>query len=216
MDEQQTKLKYGGFLLGTLFAILTLSMLIARWITGVSRMPDPVFFDSVAGHTAYSFLDMQALTDCFAYSGKNEATADCFYFVIDTNGAPTIVHMSKEQFASYQEIVDFTYSGEGQAPDPVRIYGMPRPLDENLSALAGEAFNTLWQHEYITEETAAEYFGAMYLDCTSDALSEAKSNLLIFALFFLLASGFFFLRAFSKNLDLLLPDDGEEDEEDFE
>ena len=204
MDEYQVKPKRVGLIFGGVFAILTISMLIAWWITGKSNMPDPVFFDSVAGHTEYSYVDMQLLTECFAYSGETEENAECFYFVLDTSGAPTIVHMSDEQFASYQEIVDFTYSGETSGPDPIRIYGIPRPLDAELSALAAEAFNELWQYEYITEENAVEYFGSMYLDCTADALSEAQANLLVFAFLFFMLSLLFFITTFFKNRRLTI------------
>ena len=194
--QKSLRPKKGSLFVGIAFAVLTLAMIIAYVITGLSQAADPVFYDPTTGDTDYAYLDAQLLTECFAYSEENGTITANFYFVVDTNSDPFIVQLSDEQFASLEALLDYTYSEEDtEVPDPVRLTGIPRSLDSELRAMAIPSFNQIWNGEYVTEDNMDGYLGVTYLDCTGDPIREAQSALLVFAVFFGIFAAIFLITA---------------------
>ncbi len=189
-----------GLPIGAVFALLAAAMIIAYVITGNRPLPAPVFFDPTQDDTSYAYLDMQLLTECFAYTEEDGEIDESFYFVIDSNGNASIARLSDEQFDSFWEILEFTYSTDEDAPAPVRLKGIPRATDPDLLSLAIETFNEIWQEAYVTEDNVDEYLGGMYLDCTVDAIQEAQSQILACGILFLTLAVILLIGAIPKSL----------------
>jgi hypothetical protein len=183
--QKALKPKKTGLIIGLLFAVLTAAMAIAYFIVGNSQEPDPVFYDPCSGSTDYAYIDVQILTDYFAYYEENDVITEKYYFVLDANSDPFIVRLSDDQFRSLKEIYDFSYSDSTDAPDPVRITGVPKTIDSELRKMAISSFNEIWDDEYVTNDNFDSWLGVTYLDAMESPTAVSQNMILTFGIFFL-------------------------------
>lgn len=177
--QKALKPKKTGIFAGLFFLILAIAMGVAYFIIGNSNGPDPIFYDPTSDSTDYAYIDVQILTDYFAYYEENGSIKEKYYFVLDSNSDPFIVRLTDAQFKDLKEIYDFSYSDSTDAPDPVRISGMPQTIDSDLRNMAIPSFNEIWDDDYVNQENFEAWLGKTYLDAAQSPVARAQNLTLV-------------------------------------
>ncbi|MCI8514642.1 MAG: hypothetical protein HFI93_08490 [Lachnospiraceae bacterium] len=181
--QKALKPKKTGILAGLFFMLLAIAMGIAYFIIGNSTGPEPIFYDPTGDSNDYAYIDVQILTDYFAYYEENGSIKEKFYFALDSNSDPFIVRLTDEQFKNLKEIYDFSYSDSTNTPDPIRITGMPKAIDKELREMAIPSFNEIWDSEYVDKDNFESWLGKTYLDAAQSPVARSQSILLVAGIF---------------------------------
>lgn len=182
--QKALKPKKNGIFAGLFFLLLAIAMGIAYFIVGNSQGPEPVFYDPTSDSTDYAYIDVQILTDYFAYYEENGSIKEKYYFVLDNNSDPFIVRLTDDQFKDLKVIYDFSYSDSTDAPDPIRIAGIPRTIDDELRDMAIPSFNEIWDDEYVTKDNFESWLGKTYLDAAQSPVARSQNLILTAGILF--------------------------------
>lgn len=126
---------------------------------------EAVFYDNFSDNSNYSKIEIQQISYPFAYYMGNSTHQ--LYFALDQEIYPYIVCMSDSQFTPFQELLDYTYSeNEAEPPEPVAVYGVPVPMDEELKEQALEYTDLFFGEGIIDSDNFEGWLGVSYLDAT--------------------------------------------------
>ena len=118
----------------------------------------------------YSYIKISKMSEKFAYY---EAENIGIHFVIekeDTGAWHTyLIAINENDYDKYKNIIDYTYERTKVEPEPIKVYGYPEIITDELKQLAIkniENFVPAENEVKITEENFETYITNSYLDTT--------------------------------------------------
>lgn len=144
-------------------------------------------FNPIDMDLSYSKLTPDYLSAEFA-SNYDDSINYCF--VINEDYTSYIVAIKAEDMDQYQELIDFTYSDDLEAPAPITLQGMPQRIDDDLIELAIDSFNVFWGSEVVDKNSFEFILGDYFLDTTQQPTGDYSLmglcifNFLVFAIVF--------------------------------
>lgn len=136
----------------------------------------------------YSYIEVSKMSEAFAYY---EQANKQIHFVIEKEDTGLwhtyLIAISSDDYNKYKEIIDYTYERTTDDVSPVRVYGYPVIIDDDLKTLAIKNINNFIPVENevnITSDNFEKYLTNSYLDTTIP--KKDKFNLYVTILFLLL------------------------------
>jgi hypothetical protein len=118
----------------------------------------------------YTYIDVYKMSEKFAYF---EETNVGIHFVIEkeTTGLwhTYLIAINENDYDKYKAIIDYTYERTTEVPDPVRVYGYPVIVSNELKSLAIKNITNFVPAENevtISEDNYETYLTNSYLDTT--------------------------------------------------
>ena len=136
----------------------------------------------------YSYIDISKMSEKFAYY---EELNIGIHFVIETEETGEwrtyLIAINESDYDRYKDIIDYSYDRIKEEPEPVRVYGYPVIITDDLKQMAIKNIGNFLPKENkikITEENFEEYLTNSYLDTTQSR--KEYFNLVLFATLILL------------------------------
>ena len=130
---------------------------------------EPVKWDEATDTKDYTYIDIDKMSEKFATIDQKKD----IHFMIDEekNGVWHIylLAISKQDYKKYKEIIDYSYERINEKPKPVRVYGYPVEIPEELKELTLKNYKNFVSFENQVElnlENFNEYLTNAYLDST--------------------------------------------------
>ncbi len=127
-------------------------------------------WSEVKGTKDYSYMNISKMSEKFAYYKEQDIG---IHFIIeeeDTGQWHTFLIAIKEsKIDLFQEIIDYTYEKTEKRPTPIKVYGYPVIMSQEIKELAIKNINHFIPAEnevQITEENFERYLTNSYLDTT--------------------------------------------------
>lgn len=118
----------------------------------------------------YTYITISKMSEKFAYY---ENLKKEIHFVIeeeDTGQWHTyLVAIDEDDYSKYKDIIDYTYERTTEVPEPVKVYGYPVVIDDELKQLAIQNITNFVPAEnevVITNDNFNTYLTNSYLDTT--------------------------------------------------
>lgn len=118
----------------------------------------------------YTYINVSKMSEKFAYYENSNKE---IHFVIeeeDTGQWHTyLIAIDEGDYAKYQDIIDYTYERTTEVPTPIKVYGYPVVIDDELKQLAIQNIVNFVPSEnevVITDENFNTYLTNSYLDTT--------------------------------------------------
>lgn len=144
----------------------------------------------------YTYIEISKMSEKFAYYEEKNIG---IHFVIekeDTGRWHTyLVAINENDYNKYKAIIDYTYERTKEIPQPIKVYGYPTIVDENLKNMAIKNIPNFVPAENevtITSENYESYLTNSYLDTTISKKEEFSLPLCI-TLFLLLGTTILFV-----------------------
>ena len=151
----------------------------------------------------YSYIDISKMSEKFAYY---EELNIGIHFVIETEETGEwrtyLIAINESDYDRYKDIIDYSYDRIKEEPEPVRVYGYPVIITDDLKQMAIKNIGNFLPKENkikITEENFEEYLTNSYLDTTKERVDVFSYYL--FAVLLILGTVIFllFLTIFNKD-----------------
>lgn len=131
----------------------------------------------------YTYIDIYKMSEKFAfYEDKNIG----IHFVIEKEETGLwhtyLVAINEDYYNEFKSIIDYTYERTEQVPEPIRVYGYPKIIKDDLKALAIKnlpSFVPAENEVTITNENYNNYLTNSYLDTTEEKKDEVNLSLII-------------------------------------
>lgn len=118
----------------------------------------------------YTFIEVSKMSEKFAYYEEQNIG---IHFVIekeDTGMWHTyLIAIDESEYDKYKGIIDYTYERTTEVPEPIKVYGYPTIVDEDLKDMAIKNITSFVPAENevtITKENYESYLTNSYLDTT--------------------------------------------------
>ncbi len=118
----------------------------------------------------YTYITISKMSEKFAYYENSKKE---IHFVIeeeDTGQWHTyLVAIDEDDYSKYKDIIDYTYERTTEVPEPVKVYGYPVVIDDELKQLAIQNITNFVPAEnevVITNDNFNTYLTNSYLDTT--------------------------------------------------
>lgn len=118
----------------------------------------------------YTYITISKMSEKFAYYENSKKE---IHFVIeeeDTGQWHTyLVAIDEDDYSKYKDIIDYTYERTTEVPEPVKVYGYPVVIDDELKQLAIQNITNFVPAEnevIITNDNFNTYLTNSYLDTT--------------------------------------------------
>ena len=118
----------------------------------------------------YTYITISKMSEKFAYYENSKKE---IHFVIeeeDTGQWHTyLVAIDEDDYFKYKDIIDYTYERTTEVPEPVKVYGYPVVIDDELKQLAIQNITNFVPAEnevVITNDNFNTYLTNSYLDTT--------------------------------------------------
>lgn len=149
-------------------------------------------WEQIADVNEYSYIEVSKMSEKFAYYSTNKKS---IHFVIekeDTGQWHTyLIAINDSDYSKFKDIIDYTYERTTEEPAPIKVYGYPVIINDELKDLAIQNISNFIPAEnevVITKENFEQYLTNSYLDTTL----ERKENFSI-PLFMVLLMDFIML-----------------------
>lgn len=163
----------------------------------------------------YSYIEVSRMSEKFAYYEEENLG---IHFVIekeDTGQWHTyLVGINEDDYDKYKSIIDYTYERSEEEPDPIKVYGYPEIIKEDLKQLAiknVENFVPAENEVKITEENFETYLTNSYLNTTKEKTDKFSPILLVILLLLFIMIALFVFTIFDKDKFLYTLKDGQKD-----
>ena len=113
-----------------------------------------------------------------------------------------LVGINEEDYDKYKDIIDYTYERTTKEPEPIKVYGYPEIIKDDLKQLAIkniENFVPAENEVTITEENFETYLTNSYLDTTKEKTDYFSVNLFITLILLFIMIGLFIFTLFDKD-----------------
>lgn len=163
----------------------------------------------------YSYIEVSRMSEKFAYYEEENLG---IHFVIekeDTGQWHTyLVGINEDDYDKYKSIIDYTYERSEEEPDPIKVYGYPEIIKEDLKQLAiknVENFVPAENEVKITEENFETYLTNSYLNTTKEKTDKFSPILLVILLLLFIMIALFVFTIFDKDKFLYTLKDEQKD-----
>ncbi len=140
----------------------------------------------------YSYIEISQMSEAFAVIKEDHKQ---IHFVIeqekDKSWHTYLVAIKKSDYEKYKNIIDYTYERTKEKPKPLKIYGYPVKISNNIKLLAIKNiknFVPIENQVVLTKSNFEEYLTDTYLDTT-----QSKSHNLNYIIIILLLMTFVLL-----------------------
>ena len=143
----------------------------------------------------YSYIEISRMSEKFAYY-EEENIGIHFVIELDDTGEwrTYLVAIDEDNYAKYKDIIDYSYERITEEPEPLKVYGYPSIISEELKEMALNNIDNFLPKENkieITSENFENYLTNSYLDTTQD--KREYFNIILFATLILLMIMIFLL-----------------------
>lgn len=136
----------------------------------------------------YTYLEISKMSEKFAYY-ENENIG--FHFVIeekDTGEWHTyVIAIDEDDYNKYKDIIDYSYERIETVPDPVKVYGYPTIMSDELKSMILNHIGNFLPAEnevQITLDNLENYLTNSYLDTTKEKVD--NFSIILFTILILL------------------------------
>ena len=120
----------------------------------------------------YSYIKVSRMSEVFAYYEKENIG---IHFVIEKEDTGVwhtyLIAINEDNYDKYKEIIDYTYERTKEEPKPIKVYGYPEIINQDLKNLAIKNIVNFVPSENeitITDENFETYLTNSYLDTTKE------------------------------------------------
>lgn len=145
----------------------------------------------------YSYIDVYKMSEKFAYYEEKNIG---IHFVIEKEETGLwhtyLIAINEDNYDQFKDIIDYTYERTDQVPNPIRVYGYPVLVKDDLKQLAIKNITNFVPAEnevVITNENYDSYLTNSYLDTSLDR--QDQFSILFFITLILIAVVFLLLVA---------------------
>ncbi len=131
-----------------------------------------VSFKEVEKVDHYSYIDIYKMSEKFAFYEESNIG---IHFVIEKEQTGLwhtyLIAINEDDYDKYKSIIDYTYERTNTPPEPVRVYGYPVIIKEDIKQLAIKNIPNFVPAENevtITEANYENYLTNSYLDTTKE------------------------------------------------
>lgn len=151
----------------------------------------------------YSYISISRMSEKFAYYEEEKLG---IHFVIEKEETGVwhtyLIGINEEDYEKYKDIIDYTYERTKEEPTPIKVYGYPVIIKEDLKQLAIkniENFVPAENEVTITEENFETYLTNSYLDTTKEKNDYFSAILFITLILLFIMIGLFIFTLFDKD-----------------
>lgn len=151
----------------------------------------------------YTYIEVSKMSEKFAYYSTSKKQV---HFVIekeDTGQWHTyLIAINESDYPKFKNIIDYTYERTTEIPEPVKVYGYPMIMKDDLKALAIKNIVNFVPAENevaITNENFEQYLTNSYLDTTQSRKDNFNLILLIVLLMLLVMIGLLIFTIFDRD-----------------
>lgn len=151
----------------------------------------------------YSYINISRMSEKFAYYEEERLG---IHFVIEKEETGVwhtyLIGINEEDYEKYKDIIDYTYERTKEEPTPIKVYGYPVIIKEDLKQLAIkniENFVPAENEVTITEENFETYLTNSYLDTTKEKNDYFSAILFITLILLFIMIGLFIFTLFDKD-----------------
>ncbi len=133
---------------------------------------EDVVIDNEKGE--WSYLDVDFMSDCFAFYEENDDVEDRYYFVWEGSYMYIANLDSLTFYDKLADIYDYSFEDTTSQPLPVRIYGTSENISPELRQIAIEQLNEWYGENTVTDEDFDSLCGTVLLNVkrTPNQISE--------------------------------------------
>lgn len=151
----------------------------------------------------YTYIEVSKMSEKFAFY---EDTNVGIHFVIEKEDTGIwhtyLIAINENEYNKYKEIIDYTYERTDEIPNPIKIYGYPVIVDNDLKSLAIKNISNFVPADNevkITEENYETYLTNSYLDTTKPRKDKFSTILFATLLILFTVILLFLLTLFDKD-----------------
>lgn len=159
-------------------------------------------WSEVSSPEEYAYIKVSKMSGKFAYYSTSKKS---IHFVIEQEETGAwytyLIAIKDSDYSKFEDIIDYTYERTDKVPKPVKVYGYPVVINDELKQLAIKNivnFLPVENEIVITEENFNEYLTNSYLDTTIEREEDFSSVLFISLLMLFIMIILFFITIFDK------------------
>lgn len=160
-------------------------------------------WDKVKSVDEYSYIEISKMSEKFAYFEENNIG---IHFVIekeDTGRWHTyLIAINEDNYNKYQSIIDYTYERTTEIPEPIKVYGYPVIVSDELKQMAIKNITNFVPAENeitITNENFDSYLTNSYLDTTQVKKDNFDTILFVTLILLFIMIGLFIFTIFDRD-----------------
>lgn len=139
-------------------------------------------WSEVSSADEYSYIEVSKMSEKFAYFSTSKKS---IHFVIEQEESGAwytyLIAIKDSDYSKFKDIIDYTYERTTKKPKPIKVYGYPVIINEELKEMALANIKNFLPVEneiVITEENFNNYLTNSYLDTTIDR--KENFNMILF------------------------------------
>ena len=159
-------------------------------------------WSEVSSPEEYAYIKVSKMSEKFAYYSTSKKS---IHFVIEQEETGAwytyLIAIKDSDYSKFEDIIDYTYERTDKVPKPVKVYGYPVVINDELKQLAIKNivnFLPVENEIVITEENFNEYLTNSYLDTTIEREEDFSSILFVSLLMLFIMIVLFFITIFDK------------------
>lgn len=159
-------------------------------------------WSEVSSPEEYAYIKVSKMSEKFAYYSTSKKS---IHFVIEQEETGAwytyLIAIKDSDYSKFEDIIDYTYERTDKVPKPVKVYGYPVVINDELKQLAIKNivnFLPVENEIVITEENFNEYLTNSYLDTTIEREEDFSSVLFVSLLMVFIMIVLFFITIFDK------------------
>ena len=145
-------------------------------------------WSDVSNAEEYSYIKVSKMSEKFAYYSTNKKS---IHFVIEEEETGAwytyLIAIKDSDYSKYEDIIDYTYERTDKKPKPVKVYGYPVVINDELKKMALDNIKNFLPVDNeieITNENFTDYLTNSYFDTTIKR--EENFNGILFGLLLML------------------------------
>ena len=151
----------------------------------------------------YSYITISKMSEKFAYYQDSNKE---IHFVIEQEDTGLwhtyLIAIDADDYDKYKAIIDYTYERTSEVPEPVKVYGYPVVIDDELKQLAIQNITNFVPAEnevVITNDNFNTYLTNSYLDTTIPQREQFSVVLCIVIIILIIVLFLFILTLFDRD-----------------
>ena len=151
----------------------------------------------------YSYINISKMSEKFAYYKDSNIGIHFVTEKEDTGRWHTyLIAINEKEYDKYKEIIEYTYDKTKPQPKPLKVYGFPTIVNDEIKSLAIKNIKYFTPEEnevVITKDNYEKYLTNSYLDTTKVKKDKFSSTLFISLLLLVTTIILFFLTIIDKD-----------------
>ena len=145
-----------------------------------------VSWDKVESTKDYSYITISKMSEKFAFY---EETNLGIHYVIEEEETGEwhtyLIGINENDYNKYKKIIDYTYDKIKEKPDPIKVYGYPVVISQELKEMSIKNISNFVPSEnevVINDDNYETYLTNSYLDTTKSHIDELSPTLYVIVL----------------------------------